>query len=536
MRRVETDCPTCGASVVFKVSSSLVTVCDHCQSVVARGDAKLEDYGKVARVASVSSPINLYTLGLYRNKSFEVVGRVSYNHSGGGRWDEWYAAFPGDRWGWMSEAQGAIHVLFKEKLADDVKLPAFDEIVVGQALEIQGKSQWKVMEIGDATIRGAEGELPFTIRQSQSHRYVDMVGEEQAFATLEYNPAGEVTLYVGAEVSLQDLGLSDTSVAPDSETTKITSREVSCPNCAGTLALRAPDQTERVVCPFCSSLLDTTQGNVAYLETLKGRPGELPVIPIGQTGRLNGQRYTVIGFMRRSVTYELTYFWSEYLLYNTETRAFRWLVHCDNHWSFVWPVSAATCNSPGQYDHAIDCDGKTYRLFERASATVRYVLGEFYWKVSVGEVVETADYIRPPYSLSVETTSHASTIEGQQRKSTETTYSLGKYLPHAVLDKAFPLPVAARRRLLRRGWGVAPTQPNHIDLRTIWLSWLCTVAALVVVFWSALHVRLYGDPDASWFVFSIVIVTLIPAGATVYSNSFERKRWEDSDYSPYSVN
>ena len=47
MRGVRASCPACGGPVVFKVSSSLVAVCEHCHSVVARGDRKLEDLGKL---------------------------------------------------------------------------------------------------------------------------------------------------------------------------------------------------------------------------------------------------------------------------------------------------------------------------------------------------------------------------------------------------------------------------------------------------------------------------------------------------------
>ena len=104
MKRVEAPCPSCGANVEFKVSSSLVTICEFCQSVVARGDTKLEDFGKVARIVPLASPLGLNLTGLYRNKSFEVVGHVQYEHAAGGVWNEWYAAFPGDRWGWLAES------------------------------------------------------------------------------------------------------------------------------------------------------------------------------------------------------------------------------------------------------------------------------------------------------------------------------------------------------------------------------------------------------------------------------------------------
>jgi len=44
--------------------------------------------------------------GSYRNKAFHVTGRVQYKHPSGALWNEWYLSFPGERWGWLAEAQG----------------------------------------------------------------------------------------------------------------------------------------------------------------------------------------------------------------------------------------------------------------------------------------------------------------------------------------------------------------------------------------------------------------------------------------------
>ena len=63
MRKIEAPCPSCGAPVEFKVSSSLVTVCEFCHSLVARGDRKLEDLGKVAALVETNSPLELGATG-----------------------------------------------------------------------------------------------------------------------------------------------------------------------------------------------------------------------------------------------------------------------------------------------------------------------------------------------------------------------------------------------------------------------------------------------------------------------------------------
>ena len=52
-------CPACGGIVEFHVASSLVTICEHCHSAIARGDKALEDYGKVADLVDTQSPLRL---------------------------------------------------------------------------------------------------------------------------------------------------------------------------------------------------------------------------------------------------------------------------------------------------------------------------------------------------------------------------------------------------------------------------------------------------------------------------------------------
>jgi hypothetical protein len=63
-------------------------------------------------------------------------------------------------------------------------------------------------------------------------------------------------------------------------------------------------------------------------------------------------------------------------------------------------------------------------------ATTSFVLGEFPWRVKVGEQVLADDYVDPPRLLSSETTND------------EVTWSQGEYIPGAEIWKAFNLPGA----------------------------------------------------------------------------------------------
>jgi ribosomal protein S27AE len=500
-------CPACGAPVEFKVSSSFVTVCEFCQSAVARADRKVEDHGKVADLVQTDSPLRRGLGGKFNGKHFSILGRVQYAHPAGGVWNEWYLAFPGDRWGWLAEAQGKLYLTFSRQLSSTIQLPTYESLQTGRPVKL-GKAEFTVTEKGIATAVAAEGEIPWAFRPGADHRFADLVGPDGTFATFEYGE--HQAAFTGKEVALADLQLEGDGWTQETPKVAVSAMQLNCPKCGGPLTLRAPDQSERVTCGNCNSLLDASQGKLQYFATLRNEKLQI-VIPLGKEGTLFGTRYTVIGFMSRFTTYQgTTYPWSEYLLYNRES-GFRWLVHNDNHWSFVETLTAQP-QVDGTYARL---DGEKYRIYDRGTAYVRSVVGEFYWRVAVGEQTQTADYIAPPRMLSIERTETA--------KSSEVVVSRGVYVPHTDIEQAFGL------KDLTRPWSIAPNQPRPevgYGVFGLWFVFLFIVLFLQVMFSKT------SDP---WLAFyAIIFVSLIPVGILIFFHSFEVKRWSNSDYSPYA--
>jgi hypothetical protein len=497
-------CPSCGGLVEFRVSSSLVTICEHCHSAIARGDKALEDVGKVADLVDSQSPLKMGLNGNYRGKTYEIVGRVQYQHPAGGVWDEWYLAFGGNRWGWLAEAQGRFYVTFEVPIHSSTEVPSFDQLDVGQVYNLGAKiGALKVGERNEAIAASAEGEIPWQFKPGATLRFADLYGPQQQFATLDYSDA-EPRIYVGAEVPLVDLGLASAASSEAKPAREVKGLVLSCPKCGGSLELHAPDAAQRVACPYCNSLLDVDQGNLRYLSTL--RPSRIPpLIPLGTTGTFAGTSYTVIGFLVRSVTEEGTvYRWQEYLLYNPSV-GFRWLVHSDDHWNFVMPIS------PGEVDdhhgYAV-YSGKTFRLFGGGLATVRSVLGEFYWKVEIGEEVQTRDLIHPPEALSIET------AQGEQN------VSLGIYARPAEIEQAFGV------KNLRRPWSIGMNQPGP-SIGFVTLTWIA-FAVLMILIDLTLSARKTPVVDQRFLFYALFLISIIPIAALVYRVSFESRRWQNS--------
>jgi hypothetical protein len=509
-------CPSCGGPVEFRISTSMVTVCPFCNCVVARGDKSVKDHGRVADLIETWSPVALGSTGAFHHKRFEVIGRVQYRHPAGGVWDEWYLSFSNGLMGWLAEAQGKQYLTFEKKLKSDISLPAHDALTPGQQIVLGRHGAFTVGEVGVATTSSAQGEIPWSFVPDRPHRFVDLYTEKGGFATLAFGTT-PVRLFLGQEVSLAEIGLAEggwTGGDPEDAIRRVAALSLNCPQCGGALELKAPDQTQRVGCPHCNSLLGCDHGRLEYLQTLNSRRVK-PEIPLGAVGKINNVEYTVIGFMERFAVWQGTTFpWTEYLLYNAGS-GFRWLVCNKRHWSFVEPVPPheATENSKlARYN------GRAYKLYDRGTAHVRYVVGEFYWKVSVGDTVETADFISPPEMLSFEVTS-----DGNNK---ELNVSRGTYIATEVLQDAFQL------KSLAKPFGVGTIQPRP-NSGGVYPLWLLFGIAMLIIYFTLDRVML-KSVDTGFFLVMLGLISVIPVGMMIYRHNFEVQRWADSDYSPYS--
>lgn len=231
-----------------------------------------------------------------------------------------------------------------------------------------------------------------------------------------------------------------------------------CPNCGATVNVTAVGQTLSVACGSCASIIDATDERHQILQKVASAKKVEPLIPLGTRGKLRGTVYEVIGFMERCDGTR-TYFWREYLLFNPK-KGFRWLTEFDGHWNYVISIK----DKPEVSQNTATVLNKVYRLFLKGQAQVSFVLGEFYWRVKVGEQVNVRDYIRPPEMLSCEGTKD------------ETIWSIGEYINGDEIRTAFnikgtfPFPM-----------GVAPNQPTKAakssEVRRYWKWFLIALFA-----------------------------------------------------------
>lgn len=404
-----------------------MAVCPFCRTAVSRKGIDLEAIGKVAELVPTSSPFQLRMSAHPRKgiKPFDIVGRLQLS-TGTGTWDEWFLNFNDGSAGWLAEAQGSFYLMTP---MPPPEAPEFEAIQPGQRLELRPYGLFTVDERREATYSSASGELPFTSPPGSLFRYADLSGADGSLATLDYGAdPGLDDFYVGRKIELAELGIQGLTAWSDRKVSA-QARSLNCPNCGGAIDMRDPQKSVRITCGSCGSLLGTGKADNAKFEVLKklkAVPFE-PLIPLGSKGSLNEHPYVVLGAVRKScVSDGTTYYWTEYLLKETKSEAYHWLVESNGHWSLVLPIPAA---STEEGPRMAAYEGRRYRQFQVAKATVFAVLGEFYWSVASRDTSLVSDFVAPPRILSKEVD-----LDGNEVNWTE-----GSYVPKASLEGAFAL-------------------------------------------------------------------------------------------------
>jgi ribosomal protein S27E len=461
------NCPACGAPIVFKSSASFHGVCEFCRSTVVRRGGNLENLGRMADLIEDASPIQIGTEGQYQGVHFAVIGRIQLRYAAG-VWNEWHVLFDDMRGGWLSDANGEYLITFLTP--PGAAPPEFSKLMPNDELTLAGRD-FVVTDLEEAMCISGQGELPFAFGAGYPAQLVDLRTTDEAaaaFASIDYSETPPL-FFVGESLPFAKFkfaNLRDGEAQPKSAGAV---KALQCPSCGGAITLH-DKAVQSVACPSCLSVLEPDNESLRILAKAAAATRIEPSIPLGSTGRFADLDWTIIGFQQRAITADgRDYPWQEFLLHHP-TEGFRWLVESEGHWNWVTPVT-----KPPRYSVGLpkaSYGGEDYRCFSGGSAETRYVIGEFTWKISVGETWETIDFIAPPKMLSRESNHN------------ETSWSLSEYLPVEEVAAAFKLKMSLPAP---RGIGMNQPNPrteNHRRVcRTFWKFFaLAVVAQMLWVF------------------------------------------------------
>lgn len=461
MRGPAGRCPNCGAPLRFRWSSAVQTTCESCRSVIVRHDVDVETIGEVADLPPDASPIQVGTEGTLDGRAFTVIGRIVYEYGDGG-WNEWHIVYADGTSGWLSDAQ--LEYAVSSLVTPPRPLPPAGTVKLGHAYTWDERAL-QVSTLTTAHYKGVEGELPFEYWGKDDVLFADLRGHDATFGTIDYSD-GEPILFIGRFVSFDELHLRNLRTFEAADGSRAM-QGFNCVNCGAAVELRALSHTQAVACTSCGAVIDTKDRNVTVLQEAEARQTIAPLIPLGTRGTWHDQPYDVIGFQQRSITVEGTrYAWDEYVLFNP-FHGFRYLTYYNGHWNDVTTVRERPTTGSSGSRPAMEHGDQVFRHFQHATARTDFVLGEFPWRVRVGETVATDDFVSPPYMLSSEGTAN------------ERTWSLGVYTPPAAIQSAFSMPQAPPAPV-----GVFANQPNPWTEKSaaLWRAFRWLAVLLLVAF------------------------------------------------------
>ena len=461
-------CPNCGGAVTFPFGGARAIVCSYCQFVVARTDRGLQASGRMADLLELPTPFQLDRTGSWDGQPFVVQGRIQLDRIGqaSAPWEEVLLAFPAqDTHTWVAHAQGRWYSTTETNYPAE-SLPPLNTLRAGQAVDLGEHGRWVVQEIGHRQVVSGEGAMTTVPAPGVRSGYADINAEGGRFGTIDYGDGSAAPeLYLGRQFLPEQITFDD-GLPLEVPGAKVAA--VECPTCGGNLPLLTK-AAERIVCPYCATASDLRQGKLHALGPAPAPP-IAPAINIGRRGQLRGNDYVVAGFVIRSCRVEgETYAWREYLLYGGDNVGYRWLLEEDGSWTFAEPLDAAEVQDAG--GKAI-FRGSNYRHSQTVQARVDYVIGEFYWKVEIGETVEATEWKGQGGAVS------------RERTATEVNFSFASPLARGELD-AFGIHTAAA------------AQPSGASSSGKWVAIGCAAVVLVpamcMVFFFAWGVSLTHD-------------------------------------------
>ncbi len=473
-----TPCPSCGAEVVYRSTTSTIAVCEYCQSTVLRSADDIKDIGKIGKVLKDYSPLQIGSSGIFAKRNFTVVGRIQLRYDAG-LWNEWYVMFDDGQDGWLAEASGQYMVTLS--LGAAPKAPAFEAFQPEVRFEHAGRA-FIASDVRTAQCVGGQGELPFVVGQGWEAKVVDCRSGER-FLTLDYSD-GTPQLYAGTAITLDELQcqlLRDAdTILQSAGKLKGANNVLDCPNCGSPLQYQAGVATQ-IVCPACSSEVDCSGDRATVLAKHAETSRYHATLDVGDRATIDGDNWwTIIGLIELEETEDADSSWTEYLLYHAR-KGFFWLVETREGWFRadvldIWPESWASKGALYNKEQ--------YRtLYPAYDARVSYAAGAFNWRVKVGDLVNCSEYERNGVRLAKEKTS------------SEITWSISKKLTNELISQWFGKTIAPQYR----SESAEPGELNDMALKA-------GIALLAI----NIPLMLIGDffPGLAWTVLAFILLRL----------------------------
>jgi hypothetical protein len=257
------------------------------------------------------------------------------------------------------------------------------------------------------------------------------------------------------------------------------SAQLDCPECHTAITYYDVEGSEYYACPNCHAYFKYSgEETPKVFGNYKAVQHEAPLIPLGTLGIINGAAYRVVGFTERCEYRAEQYRWTEYQLFQPETKQYIQLSQYRGHWMITQPQTEPIEHTKlhGRFVHRPEGD---YRLYNRYQARVLWAVGEFDWDIEGDDRLKLAEYILPPHMLVQE-----------RSPDNKVNWYRAVHIEPGTVAEAFGLPASS----MPAQDGVGAVQPDPVKASWPALSLLTTLAfgvLLLLQIWQ--HVR---HPDS----------------------------------------
>lgn len=163
------SCPSCGAEVRLWNPASISVTCEFCDTISLLVDENWTDSGRQSRLSQGFSKLYVGCVFRIQARSFQVLGRVRYSF-GRGFWDEWYVQEDTGECHWVTEDEHEFAL--QQQIETPLDLQNAQHLEIGQQVSVSN-IPCQILEVGQASCLGIEGELPRDIAPNEQYAYAD---------------------------------------------------------------------------------------------------------------------------------------------------------------------------------------------------------------------------------------------------------------------------------------------------------------------------------------------------------------------------
>lgn len=173
-------------------------------------------------------------------------------------------------------------------------------------------------------------------------------------------------------------------------------RAINCTTCGAGQTILGGGRVQTHVCPYCGSALDALD-DFAVLARYTGMIRPQTPLSLGDTGRIRGVEFTVIGLIRWVEHYDGdSWRWTDHQIFSP-THGYGWLTLEDSgHWSFTrklrtWPRQWLTPHAVERAESRphLWIGGERMAYYETSDARIDYLEGAFNWAPKLSDRSET---------------------------------------------------------------------------------------------------------------------------------------------------